>query len=111
MRFIAKKTLEAAKTSGNDVIVQVKGNQKTLLEDCQTIAATTMPDDVYQEPMSNSRNRLERRTVELFFYPLLTDYSTWGLVKVVIKVTRFRRVYDTKKRHGSFLNQSTLTIE
>jgi predicted transposase YbfD/YdcC len=98
MRFIAKKTLEAAKTSGNDVIVQVKGNQKTLLEDCQTIAATTMPDDVYQEPMSNSRNRLERRTVELFFYPLLTDYSTWGLVKVVIKVTRFRRVYDTKKK-------------
>ena len=98
MRFIAKKTLEAAKASGNDVIVQVKGNQKTLLKDCQTIAATTMPDDVYQEPMSNRRNRLERRTVELFFYPLLTDYSTWGLVKVVIKVTRFRRVYHTKTK-------------
>jgi predicted transposase YbfD/YdcC len=98
MRFIAKKTLEAAKASGNDVIVQVKGNQKTLLKDCQTIAATTKPDDVYQEPMSNSRNRLERRTVELFFYPLLTDYRTWGLVKVVIKVTRFRRVYDTKTK-------------
>jgi predicted transposase YbfD/YdcC len=93
MRFIAKKTLEAAKESGNDAIVQVKGNQKTLLKDCQTIAATTEPDDVYQESMSNSRNRLERRTAELFFYPLLTDYKVWGLVKVVIKVTRFRRVY------------------
>ena len=52
MRFIAKKTLKIAKETGNDVIVQVKGNQKTLLTDCQTIAATTIPDDVYQEPMT-----------------------------------------------------------
>ena len=93
-----KKTLETAKESGNDVIVQVKGNQKTLLQDCQTIAATTTPDEVYQEPMSNNRNRLESRQVELFFYPLLTDALEWGLVKVVVKVTRFRRSYHTKKK-------------
>lgn len=98
MRFIAKKTLEAAKKSGNDVIVQVKGNQKILLRDCKAIAATTMPDEIYQEQMTKSRNRLESRRVELFFYPLLTDISKWGLVKVVIKVTRFRRCYHTKKK-------------
>lgn len=95
---MSKKTLLVAKSQGNDVIVQVKGNQKTLLHDCQTIAATTNPDEVYQEPMTNSRNRLESRKVELFFYPLLTDFLEWGLVKVVIKVTRLRRVYDTKKK-------------
>ena len=98
MPFIVKKTLEAAKASGNDVIVQVKGNQKTLLHDCQTIAATTVPDDVYDEPLTKSRNRLESRKVELFFYPLLTDCLEWGLVKVVVKVTRFRRIYHTKKK-------------
>lgn len=31
-----EKTLEVAKETGNDVIVQVKGNQKTLFNDCQT---------------------------------------------------------------------------
>ena len=98
MRCIAKKTLHIAKETGNDVIVQVKGNQKTLLNDCQTVAATTIPDDVYQEPMTKTRNRLESRKVELFFYPLLTDFLEWGLVKVVIKVTRSRRVFKTKTK-------------
>lgn len=78
--------------------MQVKGNQKTLLHDCQTIAATTRPDDTYQEPMTKTRNRLESRQVELFFYPLLTDLRAWGLVKVIIKVTRYRRVFDTKTK-------------
>jgi predicted transposase YbfD/YdcC len=98
MRCIAKKTLEAAKANGNDVIVQVKGNQKTLRRDCECMATTMEPDEVYQEPMTKSRNRLECRKVELFFYPLLTDYYQWGLVKVVIKVTRFRRMFDTKRK-------------
>ena len=53
MPFIAKKTLQTAKDSGNEVIVQVKGNQKTLLKDCLTISTTTSPDEVYQEPDQN----------------------------------------------------------
>jgi len=80
------------------VIVQVKGNQKTLFNDCQTIAATTIPDDVYQEPLTKTRNRLESRKVELFFYPLLTHFLEWGLVKVIIKVTRYRQVFQTKTK-------------
>jgi len=95
---LSKKTLDIAKETGNDVIVQVKGNQKTLFNDCQTIAATTIPDDVYQEPLTKVRNRLESRQAELFFYPLLTDVLEWRLVKVVIKVTRYRRVFDTKTK-------------
>ena len=87
-----------AKERGNDVIVQVKGNQKTLLRDCQTMAANTTPHEIFQEPLTKSRNRLESRRVELFFYPLLTDYDQWGLVKAAIKVTRFQRRYDTKKK-------------
>ncbi len=93
-----KKTLEAAKERGNDVIVQVKGNQKTLLNDCQRIADTTDPDDVYQEPLIKSRNRIESRKVTIFFYPDLTHFQKWGLVKVVVKVERYRRVFDTKSK-------------
>lgn len=96
MPSIAKKTLQTAKETGNEVIVQVKGNQKTLLNDCQTIAATTPPDEVYQEPLSKTRNRIESRRVEIFISPALTDAAQWTLVQVVIKVQRFRQLLDTK---------------
>ena len=96
MPFIAKKTLQTAKETGNEVIVQVKGNQKTLLNDCEMIAATTRPDEVYQEPLTKTRNRLESRRVEIFISPALTNAEEWGLVKVVVKVQRFRQLLDTR---------------
>jgi predicted transposase YbfD/YdcC len=96
MRFIAKKTLQTAKETGNDVIVQVKGNQKTLLNDCERIATTTRPDEVYQEPLTKTRNRIESRQVEIFILPVLTNAEEWALVKVVVKVQRFRQLLDTK---------------
>ncbi len=91
-----KKTLQTAKETGNDVIVQVKGNQKTLLNDCQTIAATARPDEVYQEPLTKTRNRMESRQVEIFISPSLTDEEQWTLVQVMVKVQRFRQLLDTK---------------
>ncbi len=96
MPFIAKKTLQTAKETGNDVIVQVKGNQKTLLNDCEMIAATTRPAEVYQEPLTKTRNRIESRRVEIFISPALTNAEEWALVKVVIKVQRFRQLLDTR---------------
>jgi hypothetical protein len=66
MPSIAKKTLQTAKATGNEVIVPVKGNQKSLLNDCQTIAATTCPDEVYQEPLTKTRNRIEMRLLSIF---------------------------------------------
>lgn len=98
MPSIVKKTLEAAQESGNEVIVQVKGNQKTLLNDCQRLAETTLPDDVYQEAVTKTRNRIESRHVEIFVAPLLTDRQTWDLVKVVVKVQRYRQRFDTKTK-------------
>ncbi len=93
-----EKTLQTAKETGNEAIAQVKGNQKTLLNDCQTIAQTTRPDEVYQEPVSKAHNRIESRRVELFISPTLTHDQKWHLVKVVVKVERFRKVFDTKTK-------------
>jgi hypothetical protein len=93
---LPKKTLQTAKATGNEVIVQVKGNQKTLLNDCQSLSATTPPDEVYQEPVIKTRNRIESRKVEIFISPTLTDTEQWALVKVVVKVQRFRQFLDTK---------------
>jgi len=96
MPSIAKKTLQTAKATGNEVIVQVKGNQKTLLKDCRALASNTCPNEVYQEPVTKTRNRIESRKVELFISPALTDSEAWALVKVVVRVTRYRKIFDTK---------------
>ena len=80
------------------MIVQVKGNQKTLFHDCQTLAETTIPDEVYQEPLTKTRNRIESRKVAIFISPTLTDDEKWALVKVVVKVERYRQVFDTKTK-------------
>ena len=93
-----EKTLETAKQTGNEAIVQVKGNQKTLFNDCQTIAATTTPAEVYQEPLTKARNRIESRKVEIFIAPTLTDDQKWALVKVVVKVERYRQLFDPKTK-------------
>jgi predicted transposase YbfD/YdcC len=93
-----EKTLQTAQETGNEVIVQVKGNQKTLFNDCQTISETTFPDEVYQEPVTKARNRIESRKVEIFISPSLTDDQKWALVKVVVKVERYRQVFDTKTK-------------
>jgi predicted transposase YbfD/YdcC len=93
-----KKTLEAAKETGNDVIVQVKGNQKTLLNDCKATSETMLPDDVYQEPMTKNRNRIESRNVQVFTTMSITDADKWSLVQAIVKVERKRLVFDTKTK-------------
>ena len=98
MLSIAKKTLKVAKETGNDAIIQVKGNQKTLLKDCEHIANTTTPDDVYEEPKTKGRNRIESRKASVFFYPLFTHFLEWGLVKAVVEIQRFREEYSTKQK-------------
>lgn len=93
-----QKTLQTAKETGNEAIVQVKGNQKTLYHDCQTLSQTTVPDEVYQEPVTKARNRLESRKVEIFLSPPLSDDDKWALVKGVVKVDRSRQVFDTQTK-------------
>lgn len=93
-----EKTLQAAAETGNDVIVQVKKNQKTLLNDCETVAGPSVPDDVFTEPAEKTRNRIESRRAEVFLFPLFTDAEKWRSVKAVIKNDRFRQMFDTKNK-------------
>jgi len=93
-----EKTLRTAKRTGNDVIVQVKANQKTLLGDSEAISETEMPDDIYQEPINKTRNRIESRRAEVFLSPTLTDNEKWDLAEALIKVERSRLVFNTKSK-------------
>jgi predicted transposase YbfD/YdcC len=91
-----EKTLEAAKETNNDVIVQVKENQKTLFNDCQTTAETMPLDDVYQEPVTKARNRIESRRVQVFTQMTISDQDKWHLVEAMVKVERKRQVFETR---------------
>ncbi len=93
-----EKTLRTAKKTGNDVIVQVKGNQKTLSGDSQEISETAIPDDVYQEPITKTRNRIESRKAEVFMSPTFTDNEKQDSVEALVKVQRYRLVFDTKSK-------------
>ncbi len=93
-----EKTLRTAKLSGNDVIVQVKANQKTLLCDSEAISETAIPDDVWQEPITKTRNRIESRKAEVFISPVFTHNERWELAEALIKVERNRMIFNTKSK-------------
>jgi predicted transposase YbfD/YdcC len=93
-----EKTLVTAKETGNDAVVQVKENQKTLSNDCKATAETMLPDDVYQEPTSKAHHRIESRKVEVFLPSLITDSDKWSLVEAIVKVERKRLIFDTRAK-------------
>jgi predicted transposase YbfD/YdcC len=105
-----EKTLQAGVETGNDVVAQVKKNQKTLLSDCKDIANTLTPDDVFTEPFEKKRNRIESRRAEVFLSPLLTDAEKWDSVKAVIKIDRFRQVFDTKKKEWENSHETSFYV-
>ena len=92
------KTLESAVNSNNNIIVQVKENQPTLLNDCINATESTEPDDRYQEPESKQRNRIESRHVEVYNNVDGIDNDKWNLVESIIKVERKRQVFNTKTK-------------
>jgi len=102
-----EKTLETATDTGNEVIVQVKENQKTPFNDCQTLAETAAPQDVYQEPTTKARNRIESRRVEIFTPMNLTDVAKWSLVEAIVKVVRHRLIFDPKTKEWQPGNETS----
>ena len=93
-----EKTLTVAKETSNEVIVQVKENQPTLFQDCQVTAETHRPAEVYQEPMTKAHDRIESRQVQVFTQRHLTDPDKWAGVQAMVKVERYRRVFDTRAK-------------
>ncbi len=90
-------TIDTVLKSNNDVIVQVKANQKKLLKDCIDRAKTDIPIDKYQEPFSKQRNRIESRSAEVFNADNLLD--KWSGVNRIIRIVRNKKVFNTKKKN------------
>jgi len=98
MLCTVKKTLETALQTGNEIIVQVKSNQKFLLEDCRDTALLEPAFQTYVSPAEKARGRIEQRKVEIFGNFSATDAKWDGLIREMIKVSRIRQVFDTKEK-------------
>lgn len=83
-----KKTFAIARKTGNDLIVQVKSNQKGLLRRLESLVATTAPIAV-DDSRDLARNRQEDRRVEIYAPGSALDGGEWGpFVAAVARVTR-----------------------
>jgi len=95
MRCTAKKTLQVAIDSGNDVLVQLKGNQPKLLHTMLALSAQSPPGDVHHHDQIGQRNRIESRTTSV--WPVIADSvgSPWKLIRCLIQVCRRTEMFDT----------------
>ena len=83
-----KKTFEIARKTGNELIVQVKGNQPGLLQHCENVAATAAPISV-DDSRDLARNRQEDRRVEVYAPGAALDDEWAPLIAAIVRVTRF----------------------
>lgn len=95
-RCTVKKTLEIAKASGNDILVQLKANQPTLLAAIEKYAANAVAPDQHQEHDIGKRNRDERRTTTVWHMEEDDLAAEWKQIKCVICVERKTGCFDTR---------------
>ncbi|XOF34395.1 MAG: ISAs1 family transposase [Candidatus Electrothrix sp. YB6] len=60
--------------------------------------------------MKKKRNRIESRKVEVFLSPLLTDAKKWSSAEAVIRIDRFRQVFDTKKKKWKNTHETSFYV-
>jgi predicted transposase YbfD/YdcC len=89
------KTIDTVKASDNNIIVQVKSNQKNLLQECKRIAKSNVPIFEHQEQLSKERNRIEKRNAKVFS-PDILQLGKWNKVSCIIEIERNREVLNTK---------------
>ncbi len=97
-----KKTLKTIIDTGNDYLVQVKGNQPNLLKALKETAATQDPISIY-ETTEKKRGRNEFRKV-LLFKPINNIPLGWEELNSIIHVERITQ------RKGKITNEKSFYI-
>jgi len=95
-----KKTIEVVKKTDNNLIVQVKGNQQSLLKAVQN-ADNLSPAISSDEQYEHTRNRMTARDVTVFEAKRALQYlPDWkDLIACVIRVERTTDSFDTRTNH------------
>jgi predicted transposase YbfD/YdcC len=85
---LPKKTFEAAAQAEARILIQLKENQPTLLQNVETVCSSQQP--ISRDTSVNvERNRHETRTVEVFRATRAVADTEWKpLIKKIVRVTR-----------------------
>jgi len=97
---LSKKTFDIAKSNDKKLIIQLKENQKELLQNSNDIIHFSSNEDIYQSTGEKNRNRIEERTVEIYEKQNgFIENPQWKRhIKAVISVERKTQVYNTKEK-------------
>lgn len=79
-------------------MVQVKENQKQLLDDCRIAAQKDTPIDTFTAPVESGHGRIEHRECRIFNCLYTTDPEWQPLIQQIIEVKRLREWMDTKAK-------------
>jgi len=83
------KTVEAAKESGGDALLQVKGNQPSLAAAFEALPDKQKPSDTHVEKGKIARNRQETREIDVFKAGDVLDLPEWKTHAIeAVRVTR-----------------------
>ncbi|NOX48835.1 MAG: ISAs1 family transposase [Chlorobi bacterium] len=82
------------------MIIQLKENQKGLLQNCNDIVRFSQNGGIYQTAGEKNRNRIEERTVEVYYGQngFIEDQQWAKHIKTTISVERKTQVYNTKEK-------------
>jgi predicted transposase YbfD/YdcC len=92
-----KKTLKAVLDSGNDVLVQVKANQPTLLGKLTALAQQTPSTETAYDADLGQRNRIEQRRTTVWPVDEAALGAPWSGMRCAIEVSRHTEVFDTAR--------------
>jgi hypothetical protein len=93
---LSKRTFACAAEAGSALLVRVKANQPSLLDNLTRLCAEAAPVDCHQEVDRHRHGRQEHRTVEVFKTKARLDPEWQSLIASVARVSRLTWVKDTQ---------------
>lgn len=86
-------------TRNVEIVLQVKGNQKKLLEKCVSLSQTARPVSKATQTGKKERGRIEKRTVTVFHKNTYNLGDVWNEhIQTIIKIQRKIKTFNTKTK-------------
>jgi hypothetical protein len=108
---LSKKTFEIAGDNGKELIVQLKENQKGLLENCEDLMRFTQSTEQYMEENAE-HGRIEQRKLTTYANKenFIEDGQWQGLIKTICQVERVVQKLNTQSKVYETSNETACYI-
>ena len=107
-----KKTFEQASAT-HGLLIQLKDNQQSLLEDIECLAKTIKPCQTHSVKNKAGHGRITTRTTSVYqqnIIDFILDAPWDNLIKTVVKVSRHSAVFNTKTKQYDDRNETAFYL-